>query len=198
MTLEGAANAGSSGRTSRSSTPERSAGRVQVWDRFVRVFHWLVVAGFAVNYFELVRSGKLPHQLIGYGVLALVAARILWGLVGPHRARFADFVRGPAAVRRHLGDILAHRDRRYLGHNPAGGAMVLALLTSIVLVGLTGWLCTTDWFFGSDLMEETHELLATLMLALVGLHVAGVIHASWRHRENLVKSMVTGRKRDHD
>ena len=116
MTMEGAANPGSSDRTSGSATPERHTGRVQVWDPFVRVFHWLVVAGFVVNYFELVRSGKLPHQFIGYGVLALVAARILWGLVGSHRARFADFVRGPAAVRRHLGDILAHRDRRYLGH----------------------------------------------------------------------------------
>ena len=194
MTMEGAVNVGSSDRTSGPSTPERS-GLMQVWDPFVRVFHWLVVAGFIVNYFELVRSGKLPHQVIGYAVLALVAARILWGFVGPRRARFADFVRGPAAVRRHLGEMLAHRDRRYLGHNPAGGAMVLALLASMVLVGVTGWLSTTDWFFGSDFMEEAHELSANVMLALAGLHVLGVLHACWRHRENLVKSMVTGRKR---
>ena len=195
MTMEGAASAGSSDRTSGSSTPERSAGPVQVWDPFVRAFHWLLAAGFVVNYFELVREGKLAHQVIGYVVLGLVAARILWGFVGPRHARFRDFVVHPIAALRHLRDTLAHRDRRHLGHNPAGGAMVVALLGSILLVGLTGWLSTTDWFFGSDVMEEAHEILANLMLALVGLHIFGVIHASWRHRENLVLSMVTGRKR---
>jgi cytochrome b len=195
MSVEGATNM-STTRTSAPSSPERRSGSVRVWDPFVRVFHWLLVAGFAANYFELVRSGKLPHQIIGYIVLVLIAARIGWGLVGSRRARFADFVRRPATVRRHLADILTHRDRRYLGHNPAGGAMVMALLTVTILVGATGWLGTTDCFFGSDFMEGTHEILANLMLALAGLHILGVIHASWRHRENLVLSMVTGRKRD--
>ena len=196
MTVEGAASNGSSDRTSGPSSPERSP--IQVWDPFVRAFHWFVVAGFIVNYFELVREGKLTHQVIGYAVLALVAARILWGFLGTRSARFADFVRRPAVIRRHLGEILAHRDRRYLGHNPAGGAMVLALLTTTVLVGATGWLSTTDWFFGNDVMEETHEMLANLMLALAGLHFLGVLHSSWRHRENLMMSMINGRKRGKD
>ena len=178
------------------STPARHAALVRVWDPFVRVFHWLLVAGFAANYFELVREGKLPHQVIGYVVLALIAARIVWGFLGPRNARFVNFVARPSAVRRYLGEMLAHRDRRHLGHNPAGGAMVLALLAVTILVGATGWLSTTDWFFGSDAMEEAHEILANLMLALAGLHILGVIHASWRHRENLVLSMLTGRKRD--
>jgi cytochrome b len=195
MTMEGAANARSNDRRSSPSSPERRAGPVRVWDPFVRVFHWLVVAGFVANYFELVREGKLAHQVIGYVVLGLVAARILWGFVGSRHARFAAFVVHPIAALGHLRDTLAHRDRRHIGHNPAGGAMVVALLITTALVGATGWLNTTDWFFGSDFMEETHELLANLMLALAGLHVLGVIHASWRHRENLVKSMVTGRKR---
>ena len=138
----------------------------------------------------------MPHQVIGYVVLALIAARIVWGLVGPGNAGFVNFVARPSAVRRYLGEMLAHRDRRHLGHNPAGGAMVLALLAVTVLVGATGWLSTTDWFFGNDAMEEAHEILANLMLALAGLHILGVIHASWRHRENLVLSMMTGRKRN--
>jgi cytochrome b len=195
MTMEGAANAGSNDRRSGPSSPQRRAGWVQVWDPFVRAFHWLVVAGFVVNYFELVRSGKLLHQVIGYGVVGLVVLRILWGFLGPRHARFRDFVVHPIAALRHLRDTLAHRDRRHVGHNPAGGAMVVVLLVTILLVGLTGWLNTTDWFFGSDFMEETHGILASLMLALVGLHILGVCHASWRHRENLVLSMVTGRKR---
>jgi cytochrome b len=195
MTMEGAANAGSNDRTSGPSSPQRRAGWVQVWDPFVRAFHWLVVAGFGMNYFELVRQGKLAHKVIGYVVLGLVAARILWGFLGTRHARFSAFVVHPVAALRHLRDTLANRDRRHIGHNPAGGAMVVALLVTTVLVGVTGWLNTTDWFFGRDFMEETHELLANLMLALAGLHILGVLHASWRHRENLVKSMVTGRKR---
>jgi len=197
MSVEGATNTAQPvGTQPAASTPARHAALVRVWDPFVRVFHWLLVAGFAVNYFELVREGKQAHQIVGYAVLALIAARIVWGFVGPRTARFSDFVASPAAVRRYLGEMLAHRDRRYLGHNPAGGAMVLALLTVTILVGVTGWLNTTDWFFGSDAMEEAHEILANLMLALAGLHILGVIHASWRHRENLVLSMLTGRKRD--
>lgn len=195
MTMEGATNM-TTARTSAPSTPERRAGSVRVWDPFVRAFHWFLVAGFAANYFELVREGKLAHQVIGYVVLGLVAARILWGFFGPRHARFVDFVVHPLAALRYLGQTFAHRGERHLGHNPAGGAMVLALLTVTILVGATGWLSTTDWFFGSDFMEETHEILANLMLALAGLHILGVIHASWRHRENLVLSMVTGRKRD--
>jgi cytochrome b len=198
MTMEGEANAGSSDRTYGTSSPQRSGGPLQVWDPFVRVFHWIMVVGFVVNYFELVREGKLGHQVIGYVVLGLVAARILWGFIGPRHARFREFVVHPIAALRHLRDSLGHRDQRHIGHNPAGGAMVVALLATTILVGVTGWLNTTDWFFGSDFMEELHELLANLMLALAGLHILGVIHASWRHRENLVKSMVTGRKRDHD
>lgn len=195
MTMEGAASAGPSDRMSGPSSPERRPGPMQVWDPFVRVFHWLMVAGFAVNYFELVRSGKLPHQVIGYGVLALVAARIMWGFVGPRHAHFGAFVVRPIAALRHLRDTLAHRDQRYIGHNPAGGAMVVALLTVTVLVGVTGWLNTTDWFFGSDAMQEAHAILSSIMLAMAAAHVLGVAHASWRHRENLVLSMVTGRKR---
>lgn len=195
MTMEGAANAGSNDRMPGPSTPARRPGKMRVWDPFVRAFHWLLVAGFIVNYFELVRGGKLPHQIIGYVMVGLVVLRILWGFLGPRHARFRDFVVHPIAALRHLRETLAHRDQRHVGHNPAGGAMVVALLVTILLVGLTGWLNTTDWFFGSDFMEEAHEILASLMLALVGLHILGVFHASWRHRENLVLSMVTGRKR---
>jgi len=196
--MEGATDmAPGTARTPVPSTPARRAIRVRVWDPFVRAFHWLLVAGFAVNYFELVRSGKLPHQVIGYAVLALIAARIAWGFAGSRHARFSDFVRRPSSVRRYLRDILARRDRRFVGHNPAGGAMVLALIGIMSLVGLSGWLCTTDRFFGSDFMEGAHALLANLLLALVAVHILGVIHASWRHRENLVLSLMTGQKRDN-
>ncbi len=195
MTMEGAVTKQrQQGRPGTSPTPA-AVLRLPIWDPFVRAFHWLLVAGFVANFFELVRPGKTAHQIIGYVILGLIAARLVWGLVGPRHARFADFVRTPGQVIAHLRQLARHRDRRYLGHSPAGGAMIVALLLTIAALGATGWFSRTDWFFGVKWMEETHEILANALLALVILHVLGVVHASWRHRENLVLSMLTGRKR---
>lgn len=196
MSMEDAAAKNPMGAHAPTSLPPATRSMtLRIWDPFVRVFHWLLVIGFAVNFFEIVRPGKYPHRVIGYIVLGLIAARLVWGLVGPRHARFIDFVRSPRHIFRHLSDLLRHRDGRYLGHNPAGGAMVVTLLLVTLLVGVSGWLSRTDWFFGVKWMEDAHGVLANVMLALVGLHVLGVLHACWRHRENLVLSMVTGRKR---
>lgn len=121
----------------------------------------------------------------------MIAARLVW----PLHARFVDFVRGPRAVLHYLGDLRQGREQRYLGHNPADGAMIVALLLNVKGSAVTGWLQTTDMFWGSDAMEEAHELLATSILILVALHVSGVIVESLRHQENLVLSILTGFKR---
>ena len=167
---------------------------VKVWDPFVRLYHWSQAALIAAAWITA-DEWKWLHERIGYAVMALVALRLLWGIVGPRHARFADFVRGPRAVLRYLDDLLHGRERRYLGHNPAGGAMIVALLAVIAATALTGWLQTTDAFFGSEAMENIHESLATLILVLVGFHVGGVALESLRHHENLTRSMITGRKR---
>lgn len=174
--------------------PLVEVAQVKVWDLFVRLYHWSQAVLIAAAW---IAAGEVKwlHERIGYAVMALVALRILWGFLGPRHARFTDFVRGPRAVLTYLGDLLRGRERRYLGHNPAGGAMIIALLTAILGTAMTGWLLTTDAWFGSDGMAELHESLADLILILVAAHVAGVIFESLRHRENLVRSMITGRKR---
>ena len=168
--------------------------RIRVWDGFVRLFHWSLVAGIAMAW--LTADGpKVLHEGVGYAIAGLNALRVIWGLIGPRYARFADFVRGPRPVLAYLRDLHAGRERRYLGHNPAGGAMIVAMLLTVAGTALTGWLQTTDAFWGSSAMEEVHEALATLILVLVGLHVAGVLVESLRHHENLLLSMLTGTKR---
>ena len=167
---------------------------VRVWDIFVRLFHWSVVLSFVVAW--LTRHGSEDiHHLAGYAAAALVALRVVWGVVGTHYARFAQFTRPPRAVLGYLGDIATGREARYLGHNPAGGAMILLLLALLAGTAGTGWMMTTDQFWGVDWVSKLHERLADGLLVLVLLHIAGVVLASVRHRENLVRAMVTGRKR---
>lgn len=166
----------------------------RVWDAFVRVFHWSLVASFALAWI----SGddwKTLHIWAGYAAAALIATRLVWGLVGTRYARFSQFVRSPLVVASYLRDVATGREARYLGHNPAGGAMIVSLFATLTGLCLSGWLLTTDAFWGSAVMEGMHEALANLALLLVGLHIAGVALGSIRHHENLVRSMVTGKKR---
>jgi cytochrome b len=160
----------------------------------VRVFHWSLVALFVIAYVTGDEIEKV-HIAAGYAIAGLLALRIVWGFIGSRHARFGDFVRSPRAALRYIRDTLLLRARRYVGHNPAGGLMVIALIVMLAVTCLTGYLMTTDAYWGSEAMEEVHGALANATVALIALHVLGVLAASFEHRENLVKAMVTGRKR---
>jgi cytochrome b len=117
---------------------------------------------------------------------------VLWGLFGTRHARFAAFVRGPAAVVAYLKSLLRGRPEHHAGHNPAGALAIVALLMLAVAVPATGWVLFND--LAGEWLEDVHEGVANAMLALVAVHVAAVAISSWLHRENLVASMITGRK----
>lgn len=167
---------------------------VRVWDPLVRIFHWSLVGAFALA-FLTADEWDAVHETAGYAAAGLVAFRVLWGFVGPRRARFSDFVRGPGSVAAYLRDAATFRARRHLGHNPAGGAMVVALLVAVAGIAATGVMMTTDAYWGVRWLEEIHETLVYATLGLVALHVGGVFVASVEHGENLVRSMLSGRKR---
>lgn len=183
--------------------------RIRVWDPLVRVFHWALVAAFATAF--IVEDDLLGvHVWAGYLALALIGVRLVWGLIGTRHARFSDFVRGPSQVRAYLIDALHLRAPRYLGHNPAGGAMVVALMVAVAATGLTGMAVYGAEELSGPLagvtgalapswghrFEELHEALANLTLGLVLVHVAGVLFSSFVHRENLIGSMISGFKRE--
>ena len=128
-------------------------------------------------------------------VLGLVAFRLVWGLIGTRHARFTEFVPTPAGLLAYVRDLATGEARRHLGHNPAGGAMVVTLLAMVALTAGSGWLLVTDRFWGSDWVEALHRGAAWLTLALIACHVTGVVVSSVLHSENLVLAMLTGRKR---
>lgn len=167
---------------------------IEVWSYYVRLFHWALVLSVTVAWLT---SGEIMkvHKYAGYLAIALVASRFAAGLLGSGYTRFAQFVRSPRQTLDYLGDIAHKRERRYIGHNPAGAAMVLALLACICGIALTGWMQTTDAYWGVAWVQFVHELLGNAILVLIAIHIAGVALASIRHRENLIRAMVTGRKR---
>lgn len=171
--------------------------RVRVWDPLVRVFHWTLVAAFAVAFITEDEVMGL-HIWAGYLALALIGIRLVWGLIGTRHARFSDFVRGPRAVVAYVKDALTFRAPRYLGHNPAGGAMILALLVAVGATGLTGMMLTDAQGFEGEALEDVHEFFAYLSLGLVLTHVAGVLFSSLAHQENLIGAMISGYKRAED
>lgn len=169
---------------------------IRVWDLPTRVFHWSMAACFAGAYLtgEYERQGDL-HAVFGYAMLLLIGFRLIWGMAGTRYARFSSFVRGPAAIVRYLLSMLTRRPEHHVGHNPAGAVAIVLLLALGALV-VTAGLATLNGI-GGEWFEEVHEAVAKLMLAVVGVHLAGVVLGSLAHRENLVRAMITGRKQGH-
>jgi cytochrome b len=168
---------------------------VRVWDPLVRVLHWALVAAVATSWLTHAGGGAW-HEWLGYTALAVVALRVRWGFRGPRRARFAQFVRGPRATLRYAAAVAARREPRHLGHNPLGAWMIVLLLAMTALVCASGWLYTTDAYWGEQWLEELHGALSDALLALIALHLAGVAFTSIRHRENLAAAMLHGNKRE--
>ena len=166
----------------------------RVWDVPTRVFHALLIACFAGAWITGdSERWRVLHVTLGLTMAGLVAWRVIWGLVGTRHARFADFVRGPGKVVAYLKSLPTRRPEHHVGHNPAGGWAVLALLGLTAVTTGLGWAAYSEW--GGEWLGELHEGAATAMLVVVGVHVAGVLFSSRLHRENLVGAMITGRKK---
>jgi cytochrome b len=168
--------------------------KVLIWDWPVRIGHWLLVGAFALAWITGdSEEWRLVHAFAGGTVVSVVLFRLLWGFIGTRHARFTSFMRGPQAVVDYFRGLLRGEESNYAGHNAAGGWAIVALLVLGLLVGASGWLVYQD--IGGEWFEEVHEALATGMLAVAALHVTGVIVSSLVHRENLVRTMLTGFKR---
>ncbi len=209
------------------SAHQPAQAMIRVWDPLIRIGHWTIVVGFFVAYFtedDLLRL----HAWAGYLVGGVVVLRVVWGLIGTRHARFTDFIYRPGTVISYVRDLFAFRARRYIGHSPAGGAMILALLVMLAATVYSGLMVyalennrgplasfasqavpaamadddngkngdeAEDGEDRDEFWEELHEVLSDVTLALVFLHIGGVLFTSIAHRENLVRAMITGDKR---
>lgn len=215
---------------SQTNTSTRPAPTRPVWDPLVRIGHWTLVIAFFTAYLSGDDLFNI-HKWAGYVVAGYVLVRIVWGLIGTRHARFTNFVRGPGAVLGYLRGLFTGHVKDYAGHNPAGGAMVVALLFSLLVTTGSGMalyavednagplagIVTEETFapmasaFGEEgehgrdeesgaeeLLEGVHKAFVYITLALIGLHLAGVVASSLAHKQNLARAMVTGRKPETD
>jgi cytochrome b len=166
---------------------------VVVWDPLIRGFHWLTATLIVANYW-LLEAGEDAHEWVGYVILALLAARITWGFIGPLNARFSGFWPTPARFARHWQEMRSRRFDPAQGHNPAGAMMILLLLTLIAITAVSGWMQGLDRFWGEDWVEQLHEYAANTLMAAAAVHVCAVIVMSRYTGLRLVRTMITGRR----
>jgi len=167
--------------------------RILVWDVPTRVFHWLLALSFVGAYVtaESERYRDI-HVVLGYTLLGLLAFRLLWGFFGTRYARFRSFLFKPGEIASYFFSLFKAKPAHYVGHNPLGSVAIWLLLGLGITTGVTGYMVLQD--VGGDVLEELHELVSNAMLAVVLIHIAGVLVSSVMHRENLVRSMITGFK----
>ena len=169
------------------------AETVLVWDLPLRLWHWLLAVLVLVAWVTPNVHDEL-HRLAGYAILGLLAFRLIWGLIGTRHSRFRGLRARLRATPAYVWNLRRGRTGRYLGLNPAGTAMQLALLLLLIVSAGSGAMQVTVRFFGNWWVEDTHEVTSYILIPLVVLHVAGVVLVSRLQRENLARAMLTGRK----
>jgi len=183
--------------------PENS--KIKVWDPLVRLFHWSLVIACITAYITQEENYEL-HLQSGYLIIGLICFRTIWGFIGPVHARFSDFIYSPVTLINYLKASRNHQAKRYLGHNPAGGIMVVLMILILFIITLSGIaldaaenragpLSGTQLFLYTDIISMIHNLSTHIASAMVVLHVLGVIFSGKAHSENLTLAMITGNKR---
>lgn len=169
---------------------------INVWDVPVRVCHWGLAACVAANLWFTEEGGTI-HQYIGYTAAGIVLFRLFWGMVGSRHARFSDFWPTPRRLRHHIRSLLRREPETHAGHNPLGALMMLVLWAVVIGLGVSGYLMESDRFYGVEIIEETHEILAESLMPLIALHVLSALAMSLLLKSNLIAAMISGKKTIH-
>jgi cytochrome b len=182
---------GASDRTPADRTASRT---IAVWDLPLRLWHWALAICVLAAWFTPTVYDRL-HRIVGYTVLGLLAFRLVWGFLGSRYSRFRMVGVRLRAAPGYLWNLRRGMTGRYIGLNPAGTLMLVALLASLAVSTITGVMSVTVTFFGVWWVEDTHHYSSDAVIVLVVLHVVGVVLMGILQRENLIRAMITGRKR---
>ena len=181
---------------------------MKIWDLLVRLLHWLLVITFIMSYTSKEQNYPL-HLYSGYSLLGIIIIRFIWGFIGTYHARFKNFIYSPTITYRYIKKLLTYQQKRYIGHNPAGGAMVMILLLMLLIISLSGIaldgaenragpLGESTLFYYTESIKNIHIYSSNITVGLIILHIIGVLYSSIKHRENLIWSMLSGYKHPTD
>ncbi len=187
---------------------KRKRQRIRVWDPLVRIFHWSLAICFLVAY--VVEDDRLNlHVLAGSIIFGLIIFRLVWGIMGTEHSRFADFICSFKQIKQHLLDLVSLRPACHIGHTPIGGVMIILLLLGLLLLTLSGVILYAQegahlpfaGLMAVDLdtalfIENLHGWIANMLALLVLFHIAGVLLESLLQKQNLVRAMITGYKKE--
>jgi cytochrome b len=172
-----------------------SAPAEKLWDPLIRLFHWSIAFIFIANYF-FNEAGEDWHQWLGYAAAVWVVVRFAWGFLGKGAARWSDFFPTPTRLALHINALREGKTYHRMGHSPLGALVMIIMMLLMLLLGVTGYMMEEiDYFWGVEWLENLHEWIANSLMALVILHVTAALLESYRLRENLPLSMVTGKRR---
>jgi len=174
------------------SAPEIKTQAI-VWTAFVRITHWLIALFVLVNFFN--ESG-FWHRLIGYFCLAIVLARVSYGLWLSKVASSRFYIPNVASIKHHIHEMRIRVFTTHIGHNALGQLAVYLIWTLIAGLALTGWLSRTDAYWGEDWPIDLHIALSNILQGLVVLHIVAVVLMSKLQKKNLLKQMVSGKLSD--
>lgn len=184
--------------------------KINVWDKPVRIFHWLLVSVFIGAFFTSHTEWLLEyHAIAGYVALGLICFRILWGFTGSHYARFSEFIKGWGEVKSYLLKTIRLKPSKYLGHNPAVGWVVIFMLILTVGISVTGIVTYSGeenrglWagivsFGTASVARDMHEFMAYTAVVVIVVHIAAALFHDFVLKENIILSMITGTKEDEE
>ncbi len=168
---------------------------VKLWDPLIRLFHWSIAVIVLANYF-FNEEGEDWHQWLGYIAVTWLVVRFFWGFFGTGAARWSDFFPTRANVAAHIGAVVRGEHYHRMGHSPLGGLVMILMMLCILSLGITGFMMQEiDYFWGEDWVENAHSWIANSLMALVAIHLFAALFESYRLKENLPLSMVTGKRR---
>lgn len=179
--------------------------KIFIWDIPIRLFHWLLVSTIAYSWYSMeILEDLNQHFIAGYCALTLVLFRIVWGFIGTYYARFTNFIYPLSEVLSYFRDSSDNTKRTYLGHNPAGGLSVIAMLVFILIQISTGLFSTDDYYFGplyglvsdatASTITEIHHLNFDIITGLIALHILTILLYRIVKKERLIGAMFTGKK----
>jgi cytochrome b len=179
---------------------------MRVWDLPTRLFHWGILLAAVTSYVSIKLNWMQTHFFAGYTMITLLLFRLAWGLIGSDTARFARFLKGPAAVTGYLRHLFRPETDNQVGHNPAGGWMVMLLLLAMAVQAATGLFSNDDVLFEGPLahlagkplsnrISGIHSFNVNICLTLIGLHVLAVILYRFIKKQDLIGPMISGKKK---